>query len=298
MRASGPSMKPRWQAREAKTAATGKKPGGRPPAPPVEGPLPTDQVNLTDEESRIMPVAGGGFEQCYNAQAAVAAGSLLVIAADVVQAPNDKQQLEPMLGKLADLPDELGEVEALLADNGYFSEGNVNACAAAGIDPLIAMGREAASSIARRALRGAAAVAAEEPDAARGDGASPQDARGQEALRLAQADARAGIRHHQIGARVPPVPAAWARQRPRRVEPRDHGLEHEADVRPGRRELRPIRKLERQPSPLARPTPYQRDRITWPATGSTRPKARTRSRSPLSAPMADNRSRHFTPTGC
>ena len=28
-----------------------------------------------------MPVAGGGFEQCYNAQAAVAAGSLLVIAA-------------------------------------------------------------------------------------------------------------------------------------------------------------------------------------------------------------------------
>ena len=90
-----------------------------------------------------MPVAGGGFEQCYNAQAAVAAGSLLVIAADVVQAPNDKQQLEPMLGKIADLPDELGKVEELLADNGYFSEGNVNACAAAGIEPLIAMGREA-----------------------------------------------------------------------------------------------------------------------------------------------------------
>jgi hypothetical protein len=37
------------------------------------------------------------------------------------------------------------------------------------------------------------------------------------------------------------------------VEPRDHGLEHEADVRPGRRKLRPIRKFERQPSPLARP---------------------------------------------
>jgi transposase len=130
------------EAREAKTAATGKKPAGRPPAAPVEGPLPTDQVNLTDEESRIMPVAGG-FEQCYNAQAAVAVGSLLVIAANVVQAPNDKQQLEPMLGKLAVLPDELGNVEALLADNGYFSESNVNACASAGIDPVIAMGREA-----------------------------------------------------------------------------------------------------------------------------------------------------------
>ena len=131
------------KAREAKTAATGKKPGGRPPAAPVEGPLPTDQVNLTDEESRIMPVPGDGFEQCYNAQALVAAGSLLVIAADVVQAPNDKQQLQPMLGKIADLPDALGKVGELLADNGYFSEGNVNACAAAGIDPVIAMGREA-----------------------------------------------------------------------------------------------------------------------------------------------------------
>ncbi|MGH7069696.1 MAG: IS1182 family transposase [Acetobacteraceae bacterium] len=131
------------KAGEAKTAATGKKPSGRPPAPPVEGPLPTDQVNLTDEESRIMPVAGGGFEQCYNAQAVVAAGSLLVIAAVVVQAPNDKQQLEPMLGKIADLPDALGKIDELLADNGYFSEGNVNACAAAGIEPVIAIGREA-----------------------------------------------------------------------------------------------------------------------------------------------------------
>jgi len=129
-------------ARDAK-AATGKKPGGRAPQAPVQEPLATDQVNLTDAESRIMPVAGGGFEQCYNAQAVVAADSLLVVAVDVVQAPNDKQQLEPMLGKLAELPGELGKIGDLLADNGYFSEGNVNACAAAGIEPVIAMGREA-----------------------------------------------------------------------------------------------------------------------------------------------------------
>src|SRR6266576_5907359 len=81
-------------AREAKVAATGKKPGGKPPQPPTEGPQPSDQINLTDEESRIMPVAGGGFEQCYNAQAAVAAGSMLVVAVDVVQAPNDKRVLQ------------------------------------------------------------------------------------------------------------------------------------------------------------------------------------------------------------
>ena len=129
-------------AREAKTAATGKRPGGKPPQPPVEVPLPTDQINLTDEESRIMPVAGGGFEQCYNAQAAVAADSMLIVAQDVVQAVNDKQQIGPMLNQIDTLPDELGEVDTLLADTGYFSAANVAACTAAGIDPLIAMGRQ------------------------------------------------------------------------------------------------------------------------------------------------------------
>src|ERR1700675_1628259 len=130
-------------AREAKAEATGKKPGGKPPEPPVEGPQPKDQVNLTDEDSRIMPVAGGGFDQCYNAQAAVAAESLLVIAVEVVQAPNDKQQIAPMLGKIDALPEHLGRPETLLADNGYFSEANVTLCAAANIEPLIALGRQA-----------------------------------------------------------------------------------------------------------------------------------------------------------
>ena len=127
--------------RAAKSAATGK-PGGRPPTPPVEGPLPKDQINLTDADSRIMPASGGGFEQSYNAQAVVAAGSLLVVAADVVQAPNDKQQLEPMLGKIEALPDRLGAAETLLADAGYFSAANVGACLKAGLEPLIAMGRQ------------------------------------------------------------------------------------------------------------------------------------------------------------
>ncbi len=129
-------------AREAKETRTGRKPGGRPPKPPEPGPRAKDQVNLTDPDSRIMPVAGGGFEQCYNAQAAVAAGSLLVVSADVVQAANDKQQIEPTLEALAGLPDGLGEVETLLADSGYFSQANVEACGEAEIAPLIALGRE------------------------------------------------------------------------------------------------------------------------------------------------------------
>jgi transposase len=129
-------------AREAKAAATGKKPGGKPPAPPVEGAQPKDQINLTDEDSRIMPVAGGGFDQCFNAQAVVATESLLVIAGEVVQAPNDKQQIAPMLEKIDVLPEDLGRPETLLADNGYFSEANVTLCAAANIEPLIALGRQ------------------------------------------------------------------------------------------------------------------------------------------------------------
>jgi transposase len=132
----------RLAARAAKTKETGRKPGGRPPAPPVAGPLPSDQINLTDEDSRIMPTKGSGFEQCYNAQAAVATGSLLVVALDVVQAPNDKQQIKPMLAKIAALPEALGPIKTLLADSGYASATNVAACAAAGIEPLIALGRQ------------------------------------------------------------------------------------------------------------------------------------------------------------
>ena len=132
----------RLAAREAKTKATGKKPGGKPPEPPSAGPDAKDQINLTDEESRIMPVADGGFDQCYNAQAAVATSNLLVIAADVTQAPNDKQQLVPMIDRITALPESLGTIETLLADTGYFSAANVAACDAAGIEPLIAPGRQ------------------------------------------------------------------------------------------------------------------------------------------------------------
>jgi transposase len=129
-------------AREAKAKASGKKPGGKLPAAPAAGPGPSDQINLTDADSRIMPVAGGGFEQCYNAQAVVTAGSMLVVAADVVQAANDKQQLAPMLGKLTGLPEALGAPETLLADNGYFSAANVTAAQTTGIAPLLALGRQ------------------------------------------------------------------------------------------------------------------------------------------------------------
>jgi len=128
--------------RAAKEAETGKKPGGKLPKAPEPGPKDSDQINLTDEESRIMPVAGGGFEQAYNAQAAVDAPTMLVIATGVTQAPNDKEQVKPMLAALAAHAQTLGKVDCLLADTGFFSETNVRACEAAKIDPLMAVARD------------------------------------------------------------------------------------------------------------------------------------------------------------
>lgn len=127
--------------RARKEQETGKKPPGKPPQPPVPGPTAKDQVNLTDEESRIMPTSGG-FEQSYNAQAGVDVATKIIIAAQVTQEPNDKQQLKPALEKMVALPKELGEVSGLIADSGYFSEANVQACESQGITPYIAVDRE------------------------------------------------------------------------------------------------------------------------------------------------------------
>ncbi|MBZ0095768.1 MAG: IS1182 family transposase [Sulfuricella sp.] len=129
-------------ARAAKAAAKGKKPTGKPPQPPESGPRGEDQINLTDEESRIMKVAGGGFEQCYNAQAVVDTESMLILAPHVTQATNDKEQVEPMVAKVRANPEGLNRPGTWLADTGYYSEKNVTTCVAAEIEPLIAVKRD------------------------------------------------------------------------------------------------------------------------------------------------------------
>ena len=129
--------------RAAKSRESGKPPRGKAPVPPIEGAQDKDQINLTDEESRIMKVAGGGFEQCYNGQIAVDMDSMLIVTTGTVQACNDKQQVVPALKQLKALPVELGHPVNLVADTGYFSEANVLACGEHSIVPLIAMSRQA-----------------------------------------------------------------------------------------------------------------------------------------------------------
>ena len=116
---------------------------GKAPKAPESGPRDKDQVNLTDEESRIMPTSGGGFEQAYNAQASVDNDSGLIITRHVTQATNDKQEIKPTLAALAELEPVAGKAEGLVADAGYFSEANVNAVDQAGLQPYIAMRRDA-----------------------------------------------------------------------------------------------------------------------------------------------------------
>ena len=121
--------------------AAGKKPGGKDPEPPGSGPQRKDQINLTDDESGIMKV-GGGFDQCYNVQAAVDTDSMLIVGGFVTQAGNDNRQVKPMLEMLDARQEQLGPVSHFLADTGYFSAANVAACDQADIVPLIAMKRD------------------------------------------------------------------------------------------------------------------------------------------------------------
>ena len=109
--------------RAAKEAATGRKSRGRSPKPPEPGAREQDQLNLTDPESRIMPM-GGHFEQSYNAQAAVDIESRLIVAQHVTQATNDKQQLEPTLAVLSPVVE---HVQHVLVDSGYYSQTAITA---------------------------------------------------------------------------------------------------------------------------------------------------------------------------
>ena len=126
--------------REAKTRQTGRKPRGRPPTPPTLGARDKDQYNFTDPESRIMKNStNDGFDQHYNAQAAVAQDSFLIVANTLSNHPNDQAEAIPTLDAI---PAALGKPQASALDNGYFSATNIAAMEARDIDPYIATGRE------------------------------------------------------------------------------------------------------------------------------------------------------------
>jgi transposase len=129
------------RAREEKARQNKRPPRGRAPKPPEPGPREQDQYNFTDPDSRMMKNSTDeGFDQHFNAQVAVDQASLFIVATTVSNHPNDQKEVEPTLSALAP---RLGQPKAAALDNGYFSEANIAAIAARGIEPYIATGREA-----------------------------------------------------------------------------------------------------------------------------------------------------------
>jgi transposase len=129
------------EAEAQRRAAEGKppkasKPGGAKPDP-------KSQRNFTDPDSKIMKSSNKGWDQSGNAQA-VANQEQIILAADVTDQANDKQQLEPMYEatrenlKRAKIRK---KVKKFSADAGYYSEDNVAYLEGKRVDPYIATGR-------------------------------------------------------------------------------------------------------------------------------------------------------------
>ena len=127
---------------------------GRPPQPPRSEPHPKAQRNFTDPESRIMPAsdAKGSVVQGYNCQAAVDARAQIIVAADVTDEANDKQQAQPMLTQAVANTGQVPRIASM--DTGYFSEVNVTALTALGCLPLVPPDRQLHSQARPAAPRG------------------------------------------------------------------------------------------------------------------------------------------------
>jgi len=127
--------------REEKARHSGRKPRGRGPKPPPPGPRDKDQYNFTDPDSRIMKNSTDeGFGQHYNAQAAVTQDSLLIVAHTLSNHPTDRREALPTLDAISP---QVGQPSAAALDNGFFSPDNIAGMEARGIEPYIAVGREA-----------------------------------------------------------------------------------------------------------------------------------------------------------
>jgi transposase len=110
-----------------------------PPQPATKAPPDKAQRNFTDPESRIMKTPNG-FEQAYNAQAAVDADSQVIVAESLTNAGNDKQQVVPMA---EEIEKNTGRVpKELSGDCGYCSEDNLEELERLGIRGYIATGRQ------------------------------------------------------------------------------------------------------------------------------------------------------------
>ena len=151
-RAKAEAEQRRRDEEQAKREAEGRKRRGKEPA--AIDPTPEDkaQTNFTDPEAKVMKQSNKGFDYSYNAQAVVDSANQIIVAAEVTQAANDKQQAVPMARAALDNLDAAGIERPKTADGtpipipntadtGYFSEPAVQGLEKMGVDPHIAVGR-------------------------------------------------------------------------------------------------------------------------------------------------------------
>ena len=188
--------------------ATGKKARGREPKAPVAGPRAKDQVNFTDEESRIMPSAEG-FVQGYNAQAAVDIDSHLIVAEHVSDHTNDKQELAPALRCLDERQEVVGSAAGVAGRCGLFQRRERQALRGRGNRAIYREWSEAPPSAAGRAVSACAGVS-RAGRWCRGDEASHEDPRRQSAVRQAKVHGGDGLWSGQGGDGVPTISSARA----------------------------------------------------------------------------------------
>jgi transposase len=128
----------RLERAEAREAARAERDAARAGREPV-------RRNVTDPDSRLMPVRGGGFTQAYNPQN-VTSEDDIVIATRLTNSPGDVSWYEPMIAEAGDAAAMMaaaggpgdGKIGQALADAGYLSEHNLTC---PGPDRLIATGK-------------------------------------------------------------------------------------------------------------------------------------------------------------
>jgi transposase len=138
---------------QAKREAEGRQRRGKEPAPIDSTPEEKAQTNFTDSEAKIMKQSNKGFDYSYNAQAVVDGAEQIIVAAEVINAANDKQQAVPMAQAALDNLNAAGIERRMgadgtpvpipnTADTGYFSKEAVQGLEKLGMDPYLATGRQ------------------------------------------------------------------------------------------------------------------------------------------------------------
>jgi transposase len=102
-------------------------------------PKPQAQRNFTDSDSHILKGADGWI-QGYNCQAAVDGDHQVIVAIGVSNQPNDAVHLLPMLERIQANTGELPN--ALIADAGYCSTANLEACEEKGLNAYVSTSRQ------------------------------------------------------------------------------------------------------------------------------------------------------------